>query len=71
MREKGGNSAGGTRDARLPFAARGLSGCAPKLYNVNMRYQPTKAIPPAVTDGRKYSLTVASFIDAGKWRTRF
>ena len=41
-------------------------GCAPKLYNVNMRYQPTKAIKPAVTDGRKFSLTVASFIDRRK-----
>jgi hypothetical protein len=41
-------------------------GCAPKLYNVNMRYQPTKVIPPAVTDGRKFSLTVASFIDNRK-----
>ena len=43
-----------------------LSGCAPKIYNVNMRYEPTKVIPPAVTDGRKYSLTVASFIDQRK-----
>ncbi|MBN2438441.1 MAG: hypothetical protein JXL20_07535 [Deltaproteobacteria bacterium] len=41
-------------------------GCAPKLYNVDMRYQPTKAISPAVTDGRKYSLTVASFLDNRK-----
>lgn len=41
-------------------------GCAPKLYNVNMRYQPTKAIAPAVTDGRKFSLTVTSFIDRRK-----
>jgi hypothetical protein len=43
-----------------------LSGCAPKLYNVNMRYEPTKVIPAAVTDGRKYSLTVASFTDLRK-----
>lgn len=43
-----------------------LSGCAPKIYNVNMRYEPTKVIPPAVTDGRKYSLTVASFTDQRK-----
>jgi len=42
------------------------SGCAPTLYNVDMRYQPTKLIPPAVTDGRKYSLTVAAFIDQRK-----
>ena len=41
-------------------------GCTPKLYNVNMRYQPTKAIAPAVTDGRKFSLTVTSFIDRRK-----
>jgi hypothetical protein len=42
------------------------SGCAPTLYNVNMRYQATKTIPPAVTDGRKYSLTVAAFVDQRK-----
>jgi hypothetical protein len=41
-------------------------GCAPKLYSVNMRYEPTKVIPPALTDGRKFSLTVASFIDRRK-----
>ena len=41
-------------------------GCAPKLYNVNMRYQPTKAIQPVVTDGREFSLTVASFLDNRK-----
>jgi hypothetical protein len=43
-----------------------MIGCAPKLYNVDMRYEPTKVIPPAVTDGRKYSLTVASFTDKRK-----
>jgi hypothetical protein len=43
-----------------------LSGCAPKIYNVNMRYEPTKMIPPAITDGTKYSVTVASFIDQRK-----
>ena len=43
-----------------------LSGCAPKIYNVNMRYEPTKVISPAVTDGRKFSLTVASFTDQRK-----
>ncbi len=42
------------------------SGCTPLLYNVDMRYQPTKVIPPAVTDGRKYGLTVATFIDQRK-----
>ena len=41
-------------------------GCAPKIYNVNMRYQPTKVIAPAVTDGRKFGLTVAAFIDRRK-----
>jgi hypothetical protein len=41
-------------------------GCAPKLYNVNMRYEPTKVIRPVQTDGRKYSLTVALFIDQRK-----
>ena len=42
------------------------SGCTPQVYNVDMRYQPTKVIPPAVTDGRKYSLTVAAFADQRK-----
>jgi hypothetical protein len=42
------------------------SGCTPMLYNIDMRYQPTKLIPPAVTDGQKYSLTVAPFIDQRK-----
>lgn len=41
-------------------------GCAPKIYSVNMRYEPTKAIAPAVTDGRKFSLTVTTFIDRRK-----
>jgi hypothetical protein len=41
-------------------------GCAPKLYNVNMHYQPTKAIQPVATDGREFGLTVASFLDNRK-----
>jgi hypothetical protein len=41
-------------------------GCTPKIYSVNMRYQPSKTIAPAVTDGRKFSLTVTSFIDIRK-----
>jgi hypothetical protein len=43
-----------------------LGGCAPKLYNLNLRYIPTKVIKPAVTDGRKFSVTVASFTDRRK-----
>ena len=43
-----------------------VSGCTPKLYNIDMRYQPTKTITPALNDGRKYSLMVASFIDRRK-----
>ena len=43
-----------------------LNGCAPKTYNISMQYEPTKIIRPAGTDGRKYSLTVASFIDQRK-----
>jgi len=43
-----------------------LIGCAPKLYHVDMRYESIKVAPPALTDGRKYSLTVASFIDRRK-----
>ena len=42
------------------------NGCAPALYSVNMRYEPTKVTPPAPTDGRKYSVTVASFVDQRK-----
>jgi hypothetical protein len=43
-----------------------VCGCTPALYNVEMRYQPTKVIRSAITDGRKYTLTVASFIDQRK-----
>jgi len=43
-----------------------LSGCAPKTYNVDLRYQPTKQLVPAVTDGRKFSVTVSGFIDRRK-----
>jgi hypothetical protein len=43
-----------------------LNGCAPKIYNINMQYEPTKVIRPAVADGRKYSVTVASFTDQRK-----
>jgi hypothetical protein len=42
------------------------TGCAPTLYNINMRYEPTTVIRPAPSDGRKYTLTVASFIDKRK-----
>jgi hypothetical protein len=48
------------------FLLASMAGCAPKLYNVNMRYEPTKVIRPALADGRKFSLTVASFIDRRK-----
>lgn len=48
------------------FLLASLGGCAPKLYNIDMRYEPTKAIQPAATDGRKYSLTVATFVDRRK-----
>jgi hypothetical protein len=43
-----------------------FGGCTPQIYNVSMRYEPTKDIPAAVTDGRKHSLTVASFVDLRK-----
>jgi len=43
-----------------------LTGCAPKLYSIDMRYTPTKVVPPAQNDGRKYSLTVAAFVDQRK-----
>ena len=43
-----------------------LSGCAPQIYNVDLRYQPTKEIKPMITDGRKFSVTVAELIDSRK-----
>jgi hypothetical protein len=43
-----------------------LFGCAPKIYNVDLRYQPTKQFAPTLTDGRKLTVTVASFIDRRK-----
>jgi hypothetical protein len=43
-----------------------LAGCATKPYNVDLRYQPSRAVAPAVTDGRKFSLTVAAFLDRRK-----
>jgi hypothetical protein len=43
-----------------------LIGCTPKIYNVDLRYQPTRPIVPAFTDGRKFSVTVADFIDRRK-----
>lgn len=48
------------------FLLASMIGCAPKVYNVNMRYQPTKVIRSAVTDGRQFSLTAATFIDRRK-----
>lgn len=47
-----------------------LSGCTPKIYNIDMRYEPTKETPSSATDGRKYALTVASFIDQRKMDDR-
>jgi hypothetical protein len=41
-------------------------GCTPALYSVNMRYEPTTAGRPAPTDGRKYTVTVAPFVDQRK-----
>ncbi len=43
-----------------------VNGCAPALYSVNMRYEPTKVTQPAPNDGRKYSVTVAPFVDQRK-----
>jgi len=40
-----------------------LIGCTPKIYNVDLRYHPTKNIAPAFADGRKFTVTVARFID--------
>ena len=42
------------------------TGCTPALYSVNMRYEPTRVAQPAPTDGAKYSVTVATFIDQRK-----
>ena len=43
-----------------------LTGCAPQIYHVDLRYQPTKEIQPLVTDGRTFSVTVAELIDNRK-----
>jgi hypothetical protein len=43
-----------------------LVGCTPKIYNVDLRYQPTKKIAPAFADGRKFTVTVARFSDLRK-----
>jgi hypothetical protein len=61
---RGGRRLAGFTAGLLFLLAAG--GCTPMLYNVNMRYEPTKEIQPAVTDGRKYSVTVASSIDQRK-----
>ena len=42
------------------------SGCTPALYSINMRYEPTKAAPPAPADNRQLSMTVAAFVDQRK-----
>ncbi len=66
-RRKGGDA--GRWPIRIAICLCGLfvfGGCAPQIYNVSMRYEPTKIIPAAVTDGRKYSLTVSSFTDLRK-----
>lgn len=65
--KKGGDPGRGLRKAIVCLSLLVAStGCAPALYNIPMRYVPTKAIPPAQTDGRKYSVTVASFVDRRK-----
>jgi hypothetical protein len=43
-----------------------LIGCTPKIYNVDLRYHPTKNIAPAFADGRKFTVTVARFSDLRK-----
>lgn len=43
-----------------------MTGCAPKLYSVNMHYQPTKAMQSDVVEGRPFTLTVSSFLDRRK-----
>ena len=42
-----------------------LSACAPSLYSVNMKYEPTHAIKPASDQG-KFTVTVATFEDHSK-----
>ena len=66
-REKGEDA--GRRPIRSAICLCALflfGGCAPHIYNVNMRYEPTKAATKAATDSRRYSLTVASFTDLRK-----
>lgn len=43
-----------------------MNGCTPRTYNISLQYEPTKIIRPEGTDGRQYSVTVASFIDQRK-----
>jgi hypothetical protein len=67
LRRRGGNP--GRWMARIAFfllLIGALNGCTPQIYNVNMRYEPTKVIPPAVTDAKKYSITEAPLIDQRK-----
>jgi len=42
------------------------NGCAPALYSINMRYEPTTVVQPVPTGGHKYSVTVAPFVDRRK-----
>jgi uncharacterized lipoprotein YajG len=41
-----------------------FSGCAPALYTINIRYEPTKPNPAADAAVKKRTLTVANFNDA-------
>jgi len=62
---------GGHRKAKglwlLSLALLVVSGCsAPQLYNINMRYEPTRDVQPIPKDGRQYRITVSSLIDQRK-----
>jgi hypothetical protein len=50
----------------LFFVLTVLFGCAPKIYNVDLRYQPTGQFTPSLTDGQKFTVTVSRFIDRRK-----
>jgi hypothetical protein len=41
-----------------------VTGCAPTLYSVNLKYMTSATVPPAAAGGQKFIMTVAAFNDA-------
>jgi len=40
-----------------------ITACAPSIYSINIRYEPSKAVPEAGDAGKRVPLTVAAFND--------